>query len=121
MKRNTDSKDATVAMQIEALRQSQLQRKDLDLSNEYDAAVYALWYLLNPTDVAHRDSIGTADVCEHLLPKKKTKALHFTVHAHHGQPLKESADDTLIYIRLSRFSRAFLHFITDRFKIHRIR
>lgn len=120
MKMN-DTTTEIAAMQTEAVRYAELHREDLDLSNEYDAAICVIWFLLNPAGVENRNSVGTSASCDIYLPPEKTKALKFTAHAHHREPQKESPDDKLLFADLNRYSRTFMHFIVDRFKIRRVR
>ena len=113
-------KDEIEAMKLEAVRQAELQRKDLDLSNEFDAAIYAMWYLMNPMNLEDRKSVGTTPKCSLNIEDDRAKGFRFTAHAHHNEPIKASPDDHLLYARLARTSRKFVHFITDRFRIFRI-
>lgn len=107
-------------MKLEAVRQAELSRTDLDLSNEFDAAIYSMWYLLDPMNLGKRESVGTASVCCQKIEEKRTKGFRFTAHAHHNKPVTASTDDQLLYSRLARISRKYIHFITDRFRIFRI-
>ena len=108
------------AMKLEAVRQAELSRTDLDLSDEFDAAIYSMWYLLDPMNLGKRESVGTASVCREKIDEKRAKNLRFTAHAHHNEPITASPDDRLLYARLERISKKYIHFITDRFRIFRI-
>lgn len=113
--------EETIHLHIEAVRQAELSREDLDLSNEYDVAVYAIWYLLNPVHAKERDSVGTSEVCHKQIPEETAGFMKFTAHGHHHQPLLPSPDDRRLYASLRNFSYAFIHFVTDRFRIGRIK
>ena len=107
-------------MKLEAVRQAELSRDDFDLSDEFDAAIYSMWYLLDPMNLGNRESVGTASVCRKQIVEKRSKGLKFTSHAHHNEFVTASPDDQLLYARLERISRKYIHFITDRFRIFRI-
>jgi len=115
------TEEEVLYMQIEAVRQAELSREDMDLSNEYDAAVYAIWYLLNPMHAKERDSVGTSEICQKKIPAKTADLMKFTAHGHHSQPAEPSPDDRRLYASLRNFSYTFIHFVTDRFRIRRIR
>ena len=117
---SANDKELLDALRLEAVRQAELQREDLDLSDEYDAAVYAMWYLLNPLHLEGRDSVGTSPVCKNQLDAARTGSLQFTAHAHHAEPPHPSPDDRSIFTSLHKFSRTFIHFLSDRFRIRRI-
>ena len=104
-------------MMLEAVRQAELSRDDWDLTNEFDAAIYSLWFLTNPLELDGRDSVGTADFCDNIISTHKAKKFKFTAHAHHDEPIERSPDDIWLYGRLSRTGKNFVHFIIDRFKI----
>lgn len=119
-KTSTDKEKELQQIHLEAVRYAELHRNDFDLSDEFDAAIYSTWYLLNPLGLKHRDSIGTTEPCEEILPRERTKSLRFTAHAHHSEPLTLSPDDILIYTTLTRRGK-FLHFIIDRFICRRVK
>ena len=108
-------------MKIEAIRRAELEREDLDLSDKFDAAIYAMWYLMDPLDLGRSKSIGTSEYCEKELTADQTGKLKFTAHAHSSDPISESPDDVHIYSVIGRLGHGFIHFIMDRFRIFRIK
>lgn len=106
---------------LEFARFAELEREDLDLSDEFDASIYSTWYLLNPFEVKKRRSVGTNLSCSKCLSKKLTKKLSFTAHSHHNKPLEASPDDISLYEKIVRKPNKFVHFIVDRFNCRKIR
>lgn len=116
-----DKEKEKKATELEAVRYAELRRTALDLSNEFDAAIYSTWYLMNPLELKHRDSIGTIEPCDEILPRSKTKKLRFTAHAHHNEPTHPSPDDMVVYASIDRKFGNFIHFIIDRFNCIRLK
>lgn len=112
-------KNDTDAIILEAVRKAELDRKDWDLSNEFDAAIYSMWHMIDPLELNKRDSIGTTDRCDTVVDEKKVKTLRFTAHSHAGHPHEESPDDLRIYALLNKLSKRYIHFIMDKFLILR--
>lgn len=114
------STECPIEEALEAVRFAELERDDLDLSDEFDAAIYSMWYLLDPLGTGTRESVGTTDACKMILPREKTKNLKFTAHSHTGEPLVPSPDDIKLYSIHSRRGN-FVHFIIDRFLCRKVK
>lgn len=104
------------AVALELVRAMELQRKDLDLHRKEDAAVYAMWYLLNPMSVPGRKKVELQCECRE---GKEKRFFRFTAHAHPNEPLEPSPDDMLIYDTLRGGNRA-VHYLIDRFFCRRL-
>lgn len=100
------------AVALELVRAMELERKDLYLRREEDAAVYAVWYLLNPLSVPGREKVELP--CECRVGKEK-RFFRFTAHAHPKEPLEPSPDDMLIYDSLRSGGKRAVHYLIDRF------
>ena len=103
---------------IELIRYAVLSHNDFDLSDEFSAAIYSTWYLMNPLSLEERDSIGT--VPPYSVSTRGTKPqdmTKFTAHAHHDEPQTASPDDLIIY---SMSNDDTENFITDRFSCKKI-
>ncbi len=112
-------KDSDIAELIELLRYAELERKDFDLSDEFSAAVYSIWHLLDPVSVRGSGVIGSVSPYDKVLSReKKKKAIRFTAHSHANEPQTPSPDDLLIY---SAMDSGTVHFITDRFSCKKIK
>lgn len=107
------------ALLVELMRFVQLQRDDWNMEDEYDLALYSVWYLLNPLELDGRSKMVVQyprDEVDENGPYKSR--CDFTSHSHHNEPLHPSVDDIIIY---SRYDDRFCsHFITDRFNIVKI-
>lgn len=106
-------------LRLEAVRFAELQRKDLDLSKEYDVSIYTVWLLHNPVHLTKRNSAGTFASCDIQLARPPSKPIPFTAHVHHTVPPHASPDDKRIYdfLRFHGSRHCLLHFIIDRFKL----
>ena len=103
---------------VEFIRYAVLSRDDFDLSDEFSAAIYSTWYLMNPLSLDGRDNVGTVPPFSTELPKEKSDgAIKFTAHAHHAEPQIASPDDLIIY---SMSNDETENFITDRFSCKKI-
>ena len=118
MKKNSKNLTTDTVI-LETVRKAELARKDLDLSNEFDAVIYSMWHMIDPLELGKRDSIGTTDRCDSVIDAEKAKKLRFTAHSHAGHPHEESPDDLRIYSLLNKLSKNYIHFIMDRFLIFR--
>ena len=106
------------AVALELMRAMQLRRKDFDLRKEEDAAVYSIWYLLNPLPIDGRDRLELT--CEARDGRNGKRFFRFTAHAHRNEPLVPSPDDMLIYDREHRNGKRSVHYIVDRFRIRKV-
>ncbi len=111
-----------IAELIELLRYAELERKDFDLSDEFSAAVYSTWYLLDPMSVRGSGAIGSFTPYDKALSREqKKKAIRFTAHSHTNEPQIPSPDDQLIYSAMDSTAPETVHFITDRFSCKKIK
>lgn len=105
----------------ELIRYAVLERDGFDLSDEFGAAIYSTWYLMNPLSARGRDAIGSVTPYKDVLPKGKLKdAVMFTSHAHESEPQDASPDDLIIYSLLNSKKDGTVNFITDRFSCKKI-
>ncbi len=100
------------AVALELVRAMELQRKDLDLRREEDAAVYAMWFLLNPLSVPGREKVERQCECRE---GKEKRFFRFTAHVHPNEPLEPSPDDMLIYDSFHGGGKRAVHYLIDRF------
>ena len=106
---------------VELIRYAVLSHDDFDLSDEFSAAMYSTWCLMNPLSLAGRDNVGTVTPFNSALPKEKTDgAIRFTAHAHTEEPQTPSPDDLIIYSSMNSENDDTVHFITDRFSCKKI-
>ena len=103
---------------IEFIRYAMLERGDFDLSNEFSAAIYSTWFLMNPLLLDGRSSVESHP--PHNIPAGSVGSedmIRFTSHAHHGEPQTASPDDLVIY---SSKNDDTVNFITDGFSLKKI-
>ena len=110
------------AILYELMRYAFFERKDVDMSDEFGAMVYSLWFLQNPLALSERESVGTVGDYRKNFKcfKNKTKTIPFTAHSHENEPLIPSPDDMLIYSVINRENPRAIHFISDRFDVIKI-
>lgn len=116
---NDSSSKYKNSLLLELIRYIQLERNDWDMTNEFDLALYSIWYLLNPLELSSRDKLVLEFPREVTDPDGSyISRCNFTSHAHHNEPLHPSVNDLIIYKTMpERFSS---HFITERFNIVKI-
>jgi len=106
---------------IELIRYAILKRDDFDFSDEFSAAIYSTWYLMNPLSLNGRDIVGTVSPYDSALPADKAEgAIGFTAHAHAEEPQTPSPDDLIIYSLMTSQNDDTVNFITDRFSCKKI-
>lgn len=115
----TEKSAYRAAVMMEMERAVMLGRKDLRLQKEEDAAVYAVWYLLNPLAVSGRGSLDL--FCGRWSKRWGWRFFRFTAHGHPDEPLEPSPDDMLIYDLTHRKGVRAVHYLADRFRISRLR
>ncbi len=107
------------ALLVELIRYMELERKDWDMSDEFDLSLYSVWYLLNPLNLSERSKLMTeyALIREDQFGAYRTHH-QFTSHSHHNEPLHPSPDDLIVYRGIR--DRLASHYITDRFNLVKI-
>ncbi len=131
----------------ELIRYAKLENMDSEKLDESGAAVYSVWYLLNPLNMTKReqfwnfeedtepiiynkksaeDAYGSVAIGGSPSPKKRSskKGVRFTAHSHLNEPLEPSPDDLLIYANI-RFSdkkgeSETINFIVDGFTCRKV-
>lgn len=115
----TEKSAYRTAVMMEMERAVMLGRKDLRPQKEEDAAVYAVWYLLNPMAVSGRGSLNL--FCGRWSRRRGWRFFRLTAHAHPWEPLEPSPDDMVIYDLTRRKGGRAAHFLADRFRISFLR
>ncbi len=107
------------ALLVELMRFVQLQRDDWNMEDEYDLALYSVWYLLNPLKLEGRSKMVAKYPRDEIDENGPYKSRwDFSSHSHHNEPLHPSVDDIIVY---SRYNNKYSsHFITDRFNIIKV-
>ena len=106
---------------IELIRYAVLDGGDFDFSDEFSAAIYSTWYLMNPLSLDGRDNVGTVSPYDFALPANKADgAIRFTAHVHANEPQTPSPDDLIIYSAMNSGNDDTINFITDRFSCKKI-
>ncbi len=112
----------------ELFRYAKLRSMNPDEFDEYDAAIFAVWYTQGSEDVREESEFGGYRIPDQLvhLPKRG-KGLGFTGHTHPGEPLTASPDDKEIYNRLQKFAKEngekydIANFLIDGFTCRRVK
>ncbi len=112
----------------ELFRYAKLHSMNPNEFDEYDAAVFAVWYTQGSDDVREENEFGGYQIPDTLvhLPKRG-KGMGFTVHTHPGKPLTASPDDEVIYERLKQFAKEhgeeyeIANFLVDGFSCRRVK
>lgn len=109
------------ALLIELARYMELEKDDLDMTDEFDLAVRSVWELINPLDVPDRDKIDLT-FARFVVDGDESyeRRSRFTAHPHHNEPLTPSAEDIIIYRNSPDDRRYNAHFITDRFNLLKV-
>lgn len=101
--------DYRIAAMIEAVRYAELERLDLDQSED-GFMIRAIWELIDPLDLVSRESsIST------LAKDEDGEYFRFTAHLHNNEPLRESFNDIMVYRSLRADGVKSAHYIIDRF------
>ncbi len=121
MNRKRKSAQLAQAELVELARYARLGAGKFELSDEFSAAVYSTWYLLDPMRTGGRASVGSnAPLCGPLTREQRKNAIGFTAHSHTEEPKEPSPDDLLIYSEIAACGGDQVNFITDRFVCKKI-
>ena len=94
--------------------------------SEDEAAVFAMWILLNPFGIEGRESVEIPYYAPEekklpFFPKKLRRVRTLIAHSHPDEPLNPSPDDLLLFVKLDLERGACSFYIADGFEIRKIR
>lgn len=111
---------------LELARRVMLERDDFDMNDEFGAAMYSVWKLLNIKNYQNRSNYVSnvpcviekfGDICS-SVPGDSRSGVRFSAHSHKGGILDQSPDDIVVYALISDISD--VNFIVDDFNCRKI-